>query len=196
MRGTVGLVAVALLLGGCASGAAEPAPTTIGAVEPSVAAAPTEASVEASVEASAEPGVRAPEMPALAREQTPEGAVAFAEWWYSMLDYATTTGDVEPLARASHADCGSCDSLIADIETSYIGGGSIDGGAITAKASSPGAVEDLGVLLAVQVSAQPLQYRDSAGNVTREVAAESFFLDVSLLKGDGGWLFASATRPS
>ena len=56
-------------------------------------------------EPSPEPTIAAPPLPDAAMEQTPEGAVAFTEWWFETLNYATRTGDTESLRAASDPGC-------------------------------------------------------------------------------------------
>lgn len=185
MRGSTALVAVTMLLGGCASGAAEPASTTIGAGEPSaVVSAP---SVEVSVEADDAEELEPPEMPALAREQTPEGAVAFAEWWFDTLNYATATGDTSGLADASDAQCETCANFISQIEGAYSRGGHIEGGLTSASIDAPGGMEVRGINLAVFAEVEAMTIVDHNGDVVEALASGSDILVFAALATEDGW---------
>ncbi|OLT39244.1 hypothetical protein BJF86_09525 [Serinicoccus sp. CNJ-927] len=124
MTRTIVVAAVAglVMLAGCDS-STEPAapPTSEDALttpteEPSedteVTSEPAETSEEATSE---EPDAdRPPEMPAVAAEQTEEGAEAFAEHYISTLNWAYMTGDTTASQTLSDSECESCAGLIAE----------------------------------------------------------------------------------
>ena len=185
MRGTTALVTVTMLLGGCASGAAEPASTTFGAVEPSaVVSVP---SPDVSVEADDTLRVRPPEMPALAREQTPEGAVAFAEWWFDTLNYATVTGDTSGLADASDPQCETCASYIAEIDGAYADGGSMEGGVISVSGQPMGPIQKMGVEFPVFAEVSATTFLNSSGDEVASFESGSTVLSFTAHLVPGGW---------
>jgi len=56
-------------------------------------------------------------------EQTPEGAVAFLEWWIAVLNYAELTGETDVLRQNSEADCDFCNGRVGNIDRIYSSGG-------------------------------------------------------------------------
>lgn len=185
MRGTTALVVVTMLLGGCASGAAEPASTTIGAAEPSqVVPAP---SVEVSVKADADEELEPPEMPALAREQTPEGAVAFAEWWFDTLNYATASGDTEQLRTLSLGECETCGNLITEIERAYAQGGSMQGGSVDVAVDSPGGLRERGALLVVFAEIDESRILSADGELVKRYDPERETMTFTAALIDAQW---------
>jgi len=77
------------------------------------------------------PGETPPVMPALAKEHTPQGAMAFAAYYYHALDWSIATNDAYLLAEISSVDCVTCrrfiDQMAANRESgTYVTGGRID----------------------------------------------------------------------
>ncbi len=58
-------------------------------------------------------------------EKSPEGAVAFAEYWLAVFNEAENSGEVEELKSLSSNNCGSCNNFVAAIEEVYAAGGSM-----------------------------------------------------------------------
>jgi len=108
-----GLVAGALLLGGCGEESHTPRPLP----KPSKSASP-------SASASATP----PVMPAAAKAKTKAGAVAFTESFLDALNYAGATGDTQPLRILYMRLCTRCEAIADGIDQTYAKGGSIKGG--------------------------------------------------------------------
>ncbi|WAP51276.1 DUF6318 family protein [Arthrobacter sp. ATA002] len=117
-------IAAVLILGGC-SGSGEPGAD---AAEASSSASPTgSASPSATTSATATPtptptavykpataegpaeNVPLPVMPELAKQESKEGLEAFAEYWYSLINYGYETGDVGPVRTVSSSPCSVCD---------------------------------------------------------------------------------------
>lgn len=102
MRLIAALTCAVLLLAGC-TGEPEPkAPE--GTATPTVTAKP-------------------PEMPAIAREQSSEGATAFLQYYVEVLNFAATTGNVDELKRLSSSDCSGCQKYIDLYVDTYADGG-------------------------------------------------------------------------
>ncbi len=112
-----------------------PAPSTSTPVESDApSGSPSAAtSVPPSVEALAPPA-----LPAAATAETPEGAAAFAEWWFATLNYATATGDTTALRKSSDlVVCETCINLAERVEDAYSSGGGIEGGLAVATVEAP-----------------------------------------------------------
>jgi hypothetical protein len=78
------------------------------------------------------PPVTAPVLPPAATEQTREGGAAFVLYWFAQVAYASQTGDTTALAAATHERCDHCRAMLETIESSYAGGGSLQGGSYVA----------------------------------------------------------------
>jgi Family of unknown function (DUF6318) len=111
-----GIVAGALLAAGCSADepVAEPQPPPAPKTSPVTTASPTPV-----------PLPPPPALPAVARENTKAGAVAFAQHYVDLVNHAAATGEVLPLYRFSSATCKSCSTAAATIEGIYGGGGAI-----------------------------------------------------------------------
>lgn len=163
------------------------APTFVDSTGPSEPPSPS-ADPSASAEPSAEPTVAAPPLPELATQQTPEGAVAFTQWWFETLNYATATGDTAGLRAASDPGCEFCDNLAGELESLYGGGGRREGGLTEVVISPPGALQNLGINLAVVVDLQPAVDLDGSGVEVETFAAETGLpLVASVLLAEPGW---------
>ncbi|WP_354178499.1 DUF6318 family protein [Arthrobacter sp. UYP6] len=121
--GAAGVAAV-LVLGGCSGSGAEPdaeaaeqkvtsSASPSGSASPSEAATPTVTPTPTPTAAAYKPAtaegpaenVPLPVMPELAKEKSKEGLEAFAEYWYSLINYGYETGDPEPLREITGSDC-------------------------------------------------------------------------------------------
>ncbi|WP_258060470.1 MULTISPECIES: DUF6318 family protein [unclassified Arthrobacter] len=130
-------VAAVLVLGGCSrsgdpeaeaaengsssaspSGSASPGATATPTATPSPTPTPTAAYKPATAEGPAE-NVPLPVMPELAKEKSKEGLEAFAEYWYSLINYGYETGDPEPLKEISGPDCSVCAHFYSSLESGY-----------------------------------------------------------------------------
>ena len=72
---------------------------------------------------SATPTATPPPLPPEAGEHSADGAAAFVEYYYSLINYAAVTGDVAPLDAASEKSCRACARLIARYSNLYAAGG-------------------------------------------------------------------------
>lgn len=158
------------------------APSTT-ALEPS----PSE-SAEPSTAESTTPALAAPALPAAATEETPEGAAAFAEWWFETLNYARATGDTTKLRAAYVETCGTCENFASQIDETYSKGGLIEGGTIDVTVDTPTALEQDGVALAMQVSANAGRVLNRDGAVTTQLEAEQLASVMAVLFIDSSWV--------
>ncbi|WP_258073653.1 DUF6318 family protein [Arthrobacter sp. 08Y14] len=85
---------------------ATPTPTPTAAYKPATAEGPAE-------------NVPLPVMPELAKEKSKEGLEAFAEYWYSLINYGYETGDPGPLRAVSADTCFACESYYAVLKNGY-----------------------------------------------------------------------------
>ena len=141
-RGVFSVFAV-VLLGGCA-GTAEPGATG-GVSPPTVAITPPASSPGTSIPvASPSPSpvyrpasaqgpaenVPLPKLPKLAKQKSKEGLIAFAEYWYALLNYGYETGDVEPVKAISGPDCVACNGFYKAMASAYSNNDWVTGGSV------------------------------------------------------------------
>jgi hypothetical protein len=124
----VALGLVAVLLAGC-SGSKDPAPapppvTADEGPSPSPTPTPT--------------GPVKPERPAAMDTDDAEGAAAAAEYYIELYPYVMTTGDTSEWEAMSHAECGSCSTLMGDATSMAARKDVLTGGEITATVDDPG----------------------------------------------------------
>lgn len=74
--------------------------------------------------------VELPVLPEVARQDTKEGLLAFAEYWFELVDYTYQTGDAEPLRAVTTPDCGVCAGMFGRIPETYANGGWVEGGLV------------------------------------------------------------------
>ena len=103
-------LALAATLSGCQSNP-EPPPLERAATSPSPAPSPA---------------LAAPTLPPEARGTSEAAAKAFVRHYVAAVNYAMTTGDIEPLRTAGDARCRSCNAVMQRIESVYERGGFID----------------------------------------------------------------------
>lgn len=60
-----------------------------------------------------------PEMPEEAKVESKEGLVAFARYWYELVNYGYETGDVEPVKAISGPDCTDCNRYFDVVKRGY-----------------------------------------------------------------------------
>lgn len=162
-----------------------PAPSTSTPVESDApSGSPSAAtSVPPSVDALAPPA-----LPDVAMQESSAGAVAFTEWWFDALNFATITGETAVLRDTFTTNCRTCENFVTQIDGAYGSGGSISGGHIRVRADVPTVLQEGGVTLAVQVEAEAGQVRDSDGEVLEELGAESLASAVAVLWEQERWV--------
>ena len=72
--------------------------------------------------------VVAPVLPPAGTERTEEGGAEFVRYWFDHVTYASRSGDTAALSEATDERCDDCRAMIETIESSYAGGGSLEGG--------------------------------------------------------------------
>ncbi|WP_342022428.1 DUF6318 family protein [Arthrobacter citreus] len=81
-------------------------PSTAAAYKPATAEGPAE-------------NVPLPVMPELAKQESKEGLEAFAEYWYSLVNYGYETGDPEPLKKITGPSCSICENYYSSLQSGY-----------------------------------------------------------------------------
>lgn len=181
-------------VGACSTGEPDAEVTAPTFAAPSSAAPSPEPEPSPSDEPSEEPTQAAPPLPDAATEQTPEGAVAFTEWWFETLNYATATGDTEALRAASDPGCEFCDNLAGRAEDAYGAGGRIGGGQAHVEITPPGSLQELGVRLAVFARLEESTIYNDAGAVVEEFSgSDSRAVVATVLFVQDGWVMGSVT---
>ena len=138
----VPIVLLATLLSGCSLVSFQPAADT--AEAETAAAAPSSTATETKETPTPTPSpsysqasgagpaanVELPVLPAVARQDTKEGLMAFAEYWFELVDYTYQTGDSEPLRAVTTPECGVCGGMYGRIPETYANGGWVEGGLV------------------------------------------------------------------
>ncbi|MER2135901.1 MAG: DUF6318 family protein [Arthrobacter sp.] len=160
-----------------ADAAQSPSPTA--SSSPSPSASPTATYKPASAEGPAE-NVPLPVMPEEAKAESKEGLIAFARYWYELVNYGYETGDVEPVKAVSGPDCFACQSFYKGMSDVYGTGGWIEGGDIEIIAldseyllTSEGRRQVL-----ASVKQGDMIYWDEVGNADRRPGDEISFLQI------------------
>lgn len=171
-----GLLALALTAA-CSSEAEEP--QALPSVSPVASASP-----------SAAPAV----VPPSAQAETPQGAAAFARFWFETLNAAARTGDTTELRAISRPDCETCGAFAKSIEDLYRPGGRIEGGVFTVVAAEapalPPGTSSARVTVIYDVS--PTKQLGANGEVLRTTPAlKGIDGDMGLSRIEGEWRVAT-----
>jgi Family of unknown function (DUF6318) len=172
-----GLTGLAGLVGGCTGD-----DDGYGTLPSPTASTPTTAAASPS----ASPTLPPPMMPALARQDSPTGAEAFARHWLTALDYAYQTGNTKPVRGLG--DCGGCVSLANGIDRIYNEGGHVEGGKFTIL-SSAASRHVAGKAAAVQLVYSRTRRRvvEGNGDISEDPAATRLGFLVILDRSAGNW---------
>ena len=162
-----------------ADAAQSPSPSVSESVSPSSSPSPSATYTPASAEGPAE-NVPLPVMPEEAKVESKEGLIAFARYWYELVNYGYETGDVEPVKAVSGPDCFACQSFYRGMSDVYGTGGWIQGGQIeiiTLDSEYQLTSQDRRQVL-VSVKQRDMIYWDEAGNADRRPGDEISFLQI------------------
>jgi hypothetical protein len=69
----------------------------------------------------------------ITKELSRSGAQEFAKYWIATLNYAMTSGDVDPLRAASDPTCTVCIEAVSTVRAGYLDGGWVQGGTYTVR---------------------------------------------------------------
>lgn len=178
---------------------------------------PTSASASASVSASATPSptptpsaaykpadakgraqnVPVPVMPEAAKAETKEGLEAFAKYWYSLLNYAFETGDLEPVQALTGAPCAMCDKIFPGIVKWNAEGRWVVGANITVHAAQTNFVEtgQREFQVAVQSQQRSGTLHNADASIGQTVPESGMLGDLMVAKYDeGSWRALNVDR--
>ena len=169
--------------------AQSPSPSVSESVSFSPSPSPSATYKPASAEGPAE-NVPLPVMPEEAKVESKEGLIAFARYWYELVNYGYETGDVEPVRGVSGPDCFACQNFYSGMGDVYGRGGWIQGGDIEIvtlnseyQLTSEGRYQVL-----VSVKQRDMTYWDEAGQADRRPGDEISFLQIMEISFENeGW---------
>ena len=114
-----------------------------------------------------------PAMPPEAQTQTADGAMAFARYYFAVVDYAYASGDTAPLAAISDPDCRSCAGIKRMIDEVVSSSGTFQRGPIAISEISEAGIQPEGwAELMVTYSTPRFRRMDDSGAVTLEFPPE------------------------
>lgn len=113
--------------------------------------------------------VPVPVLPAAAKAETKEGAIAFASYWFSVLSYGYETGELAEFEAITAPACEPCAKAKSVINAWHTEGRWLVGGKITTPSLSSEFVPDAEATYQVVVQAQqtPLTYMRQDASVAR-----------------------------
>lgn len=164
------LLLVAALAVGC--GAEEETPRALPSVSVTTAPSPTAAPV-----------------PTEAQAETPQGAAAFARFWFDTLNNAAATGETDALRELAHPECQACTNFADSIDVLYEDGGGIRGGVFTVVvAESPGDDDPAAATVTVIYDVTPTQQLAQDGSVAQQIEAlDDVNGEMTLVRQQSGW---------
>jgi hypothetical protein len=119
---------------------------------------------------------------------TPEGAGAFATYYYAQVQRAFATGDASTLRAISLPECQSCQNVIASVTDIAAGGGRVDGYRITVTAAVAPATTGVSARVDVIRNSTANTEYDKAGKVvSREPGHKGIEEQMNLVRVDGTW---------
>lgn len=121
---------------------------------------------------SASPSPMVVPLPPEAAAETPEGAAAFARYWFEALEAALATGDVSQLRGLSGQACSSCTNLIGAAEDVAAQGQSIQGAGFSVDFAEAPPVEHGVVVVELRYRRDGGRLLNSHGEVVSQIAAE------------------------
>jgi hypothetical protein len=138
-------------------------------------------------------------LPEAAKAQTKAGAIAFASYWYSVLNYAYQTGDFGPLDAVTGDGCRMCAKVRSGIVEWNSGGRWIAGGLIVVKGAFTKFVRtaegNYQVTTQLEQRAGFLYRADST--VEKSVPAAQVLADIMIVRfTDGAWKALDVDRLS
>lgn len=184
-------VVLALILCAC-TGEPEDGPTAPSFLPaPSESTTPAETTGPRASPSDAEPTDQAqapPELPEAATQETPEGAAAFATWWFATLNYATATGDTERFTQAFQPECETCSGFRTRISDAYSTGGRIQGGALSVEVEPSPVVQDGVATMVVRANSEAGAVLDTSGEIATVLDAESVNLVMAVAWTGDSWI--------
>ena len=138
---------------------------------------------------SASPSPSVVPMPSEAAAETPEGAAAFARYFFAVVNAGLESGDAGHLRKISSPDCGGCRSLASAIEEEPSAGERIVGGLFDVLSAESPPVDAGDVIVEVSYAVSEIKVYGSDGAILRSTAAVPRTNgQVRLLRNGQGWI--------
>jgi hypothetical protein len=125
---------VAILASGCTSGESSPRPSSSASPSgPSTALTSPSPSRTGPLTTgpNVRPGEKPPTLPAAAKQHTPAGALAFAEYYFQAFDWGYATSDPFLVQEISGPKCTACQRYVNGLETLTQSAGYVRGGRVS-----------------------------------------------------------------
>lgn len=185
---TAALALAAALIAGLAGCNSDPEPTSSTSTSTSTTSSTTTPSSSTSTSPSSTSAYVPvkPEMPAEAKKQTDDGAIAFTEYYWHALDYALAKPDVDILSSLSTKDCSACTAMRNFTESLISKSEYYDAPTLALKESEFVYNADGVASVLCRLDFLKVRIRDSRGNVVDTIDPESV-VRVLTLRWAGSW---------
>jgi hypothetical protein len=140
-RGVAAGVAVLVVVAGCAGspGESTTSDAAVPGVSPAASSAAATPSAEPTPQAKYKPAsakgpaenVPLPQLPKAATKKTKKGLIAFAEYWFSLVNYGYETGDPGPMEALTGPNCTACNAYYKSLKAAYKGDDWMAGGKLS-----------------------------------------------------------------
>lgn len=129
-------------------------------------------------------------MPSEAAAETPEGAAAFARYYFDVVVNASfVEGDSALLRSLSHAKCDGCNNLIEAVDEEVAPGERIEGGIFDVIFAEAPPVEAGDVIVDLRYAVSELRVLNADGKILRRTPADNAIdAQLRLLRQGPGWI--------
>lgn len=111
-------------------------------------------------------------LPSAAAAATPQGAAAFARYYFDLINQGLTSGDGAAVRAVSDPGCGGCRNLIGAMEQEPTPGERIEGGLFEIVSAESPPLEEGAVIVSLQYRVTEVRVLNDAGAVLRTTPAE------------------------
>lgn len=176
-----------LLLLGCSNDSAASTPTP-----PTTTSSSTSPSSPSPTTTSDAPPSRAPQLPALAKEESIAGAKAFVRFYMQAINYSWHARNGALLRQHSTVRCVSCRGLARTMDDLRTNGGFSKGGdwLVTSASQTPLQPQDMPIIH-TSITATRGSWRKSSTDHVRQIKPEKIYVDVHLRWVSGRWRVTS-----
>jgi|GEM_PF-2443858 len=190
------VLAGTLALAGCAASgqpgetsASDPqAPSSAGASSPPSATASALPSMVPATPTSPAKNVPVPELPEAAKEKTPQGAVAFTEFYVELMNYTWATNDVEPMLVVTEGACRVCfKGTINQAEDRAKRGVHVVGGDFVVTKISASVAGNIGTSMGTSKELAFTSHLATGAQIEKSPAVPERLTTFTLVFGDGAW---------
>lgn len=128
-------------------------------------------------------------MPSEAAAETPQGAAAFARYWFDLVNRAFAHGDSAELRLYSHPGCDGCNNLINAAEEETSPQERIEGGVFSVVFAEAPPVEAGDVMVDLRYALSELRVRATDGRVLRTTPGNpGIDAQLRLVREGSGWI--------